>query len=383
MMKKMLFVIPSMSMGGTTMSLLSLLNSCIAKNNEIDVFAITKGDLASPFLLKYIIGYNGQSTAYYGCFGNLSFFEKIKYFPIKVLKRLPIGNKWLENRVVRQTIRRIEKQKQYDAVVGFQEGLATRFTSHFSCNNKVAWIHCDYAYAYDESIQEIEIYNKYTSVVCVSDFTRQGFVKRYPSLEDKTIAIRNIFDVESILQKSKEAIDDARFDNSQFTILSVGRVCDVKRFDLIPEMANQLRKQGLKFRWYVIGNAIPSELAKLTDAIKRYNVDKEVVYLGGKPNPYPYFKRSNLLVSLSKSEACPMIFNEAKILQLPIISADFGSAFEFIMPGEDGFITTIEQMPQRILEIAEGKISTSQKKDKEYFFTWNKKILAQLTQLFS
>lgn len=380
---KILFVIPSMSMGGTTTSLTSLLNSCIAKSNDIDVFAITKGNHASSLLLKHCIDLNGMTTAYYGSFDSLAFRDKIKYFPVKILKQFPRCNKWFEKGVVKYTIQQIEKHKQYDIVVGFQEGLATQFTSRFLCNKKVAWIHCDYAFAYDESVQELDTYNKYTNIVCVSNFTRQGFIKRYPSLAEKTIAIHNIFDVDSILQKSEVEIDDARFDNSQFTLLSVGRVCDVKRFYLIPEIANQLRNQGLKFKWYVMGNAIPSELAKLTDAIRQYDIGKEVVYLGGKSNPYPYFKKANLLVSLSKSEACPMIFNEAKILHLPILSADFGSAFEFIEQGKDGFITTIEQMPQQILEIAKGQLSTNQKKDKEYFLDWNKKILAQLMQLFS
>ena len=66
--------------------------------------------------------------------------------------------------------------------------------------------------------------------------------------------------------------------------------------------------------------------------------------MGAKTNPYPYFKAADLLVSTSESEACPMIFNEAKILGTPIVSANFGSSYEFIKQNIDGYVTPIEEM---------------------------------------
>jgi len=56
-------------------------------------------------------------------------------------------------------------------------------------------------------------------------------------------------------------------------------------------------------------------------------------------------------VTLSLSEACPMIFNEAKILQIPIVSSDFGSAKEFINNGVDGIISPIEEFPEVIYQM--------------------------------
>ena len=51
-----------------------------------------------------------------------------------------------------------------------------------------------------------------------------------------------------------------------------------------------------------------------------------------------------------------MIFNEAKILNLPIISSDFPSAYEFIIPGKDGYICSIDTMPSIIERIIQDKI---------------------------
>ena len=46
-----------------------------------------------------------------------------------------------------------------------------------------------------------------------------------------------------------------------------------------------------------------------------------------------------------------MIFNEAKILRVPIVSTDFGSSYEFINDGETGIITPLEGLPDAIIRM--------------------------------
>jgi glycosyltransferase involved in cell wall biosynthesis len=347
-----LFIVPGFGLGGTTTALASLLNCGLADVYDIDVFAISRRCYNLQPVVSHDIGLNGLTTAYYGDFSCFHTKDKLKYLFIKLLKQKQGGSFKLEEWIARKSIKKIERKKKYDVVIGFQEGLATRFSSHFSCSRKIAWIHCDYANTYGEEMDELNLYNCFEKVVCVSQFTRQGFVGRYPALAEKTVAIHNIFDAESVIERSKATIDDTRFDTSRFTIISLGRVHGVKRFYLIPEIAVQLKEAGLDFRWYILGSAgIPSELQRLMDAIQRNGMEGNVIYLGGKANPYPYLKAANLLVSISKSEACPMIFNEAKILHVPIVSADFGSAFEFIEDGKTGIISPLSDIPNAIMRI--------------------------------
>ena len=347
---QILFVIPGFSLAGTTTALTSMLNCGLTDDYDIDVFTIERRNYNLQPVVSHDICLNDLTTAYYGDFSRFHTKDKLKYLFIKLIKQIHGASSILEEWVIRKTVRKIERKKQYDVVVGFQEGLATRFASHFSCPRKIAWIHCDYANTYGEDINELDLYNRFEKVVCVSQFTRRGFVDRYPALADKTIAIYNIFDAERVIERAKATIDDSRFDTSRFTIISLGRVHDVKRFYLIPEIAVQLKEAGLDFRWYILGSAgIPSELQRLTDAIQRNGIKENVRYLGGKPNPYPYLKAADILVSTSKSEACPMIFNEAKILQVPVVSADFGSAFEFIEDGKTGIISPLSDIPNSIM----------------------------------
>ena len=81
--------------------------------------------------------------------------------------------------------------------------------------------------------------------------------------------------------------------------------------------------------------------------MEKYSVQDCVKWLGGKSNPYPYFKKADIYVCLSESEACPMVFKEAKLFGLPIVTTDFPSAYEFVNE-EDGIISSLENMPDAI-----------------------------------
>ena len=46
---------------------------------------------------------------------------------------------------------------------------------------------------------------------------------------------------------------DGRFQKDGFTIVSVGRISAVKRFEAIPKVASDILKRGIRFKWYIIG----------------------------------------------------------------------------------------------------------------------------------
>lgn len=382
--KRLLFIIPGIGLGGSTTALASILNSSFSNKYDVDVFAISKHNVSIPPLTDFDVGFNDLTTAYYSDFSHLSLMNKIRFLWVKLFKQIPEFSDKLEDWVVRKTVKRIERKKQYDYIVAFQENIATRFAIRFSCENKIAWIHCDYAFAYGKTRNELDLYDKFLKIVCVSKFTKKGFLEKYPSLKNKTIAIHNIFDAENVKKKAEQSLTDGCFDPSLFTIISVGRVCDVKRFYLIPQIARQLTREHLVFKWYILGKADnPQELVKLSDAIKQYDMMDYVCYLGGKTNPYPYFTQADLLVSISMSEACPMIFNEAKILQLPILSSDFGSACEFIEEGKDGYIASLAEIPEKIIEMIRNPEKLTSIKNQERFCDTNNEILKQLYTLFT
>lgn len=340
-MKKLLFILPSLEIGGTLSSFISLYHQLKGKY-DIDVFAISHdGDTCVPFqedlLPKDILIHS------YRCnYANTSGFIRLFTFFVKLLKRFLLSCKVDDSFIYTRLIRRLSSK--YDVVIGFQEELPNQLASRVKAAQKYAWIHCDYS-RHSGCGKELSIYSQFTKIVCVSKYTAAVFENYYPGLKENTTYIYNILDKDQIIEKSCESITDSRFINDKFTIISVGRIASVKRFEYVPAIAASMKEKGVSFIWYIIGpNLGDSCLQQLLDNIKYYNVEDCVVYLGGKSNPYPYFKHSNLLVSLSLSEACPMIFNEAKVLNVPAVSADFPSAYEFIKEGVNGEICSLDQM---------------------------------------
>lgn len=351
-MKKILFIIPSLSVGGTTSSL-SALYSCIKRRYSIDVFVMAHDTYLGDRSFSNVILKIDKTIHAYNCnYRNSQFstiLDSIYLFTVKLLKRVSIILHFnLEEVIYKRFAAKFHGE--YDIVIGYQEGASTRLASYFSARKKIAWIHCDYR-RHDEKRKDALYYKKFDDIVCVSKFTTAIFKQIYPLLASKVKCILNLQDYNWIREASLLPLDDDRFSNNRFTILSVGRVCDVKRFDYIPFIANTLVQKGIFFKWYIVGPSVGNSLSNLLEQIAKYGLEDVVICLGNKTNPYPYFSKSNLLVSLSVSEACPMIFNEAKVLKLPIVSTDFNSAYEFIEEDVDGVITQLEKIGDVLYDI--------------------------------
>ena len=344
-MKKILIVVPGCRTGGVLSSLIALLNSTFVERYDIHLFVMnTYGEQLQSELAKFSIGKNLGTSLLNANVVNSSGIRKLILILFKLILQMPFLGKLFSNCIEISTIRSIEKDN-YDCVISFQESASLPFVAKFSNPNKIAWIHCDYSRIFTNKMYEFAVFSKYCKIVTVSEYTRVSFCKLLPSLESRVVVIYNIMDSSAIIQKSKEQMDDDRFCIEEFTIISVGRISAVKQFNLIPSIASSLKTRGLAFKWYILGGKHEIEpYQKLMQAISDYSVENEVICLGNKTNPYPYFKVADLLVSTSSSEACPMIFNEAKILNLPVVTNNFGSAHEFIVEGQDGQICSLTVM---------------------------------------
>jgi glycosyltransferase involved in cell wall biosynthesis len=177
----------------------------------------------------------------------------------------------------------------------------------------------------------------------------------FPFAADTTISIYNLSQTDVILKRSVELIPK-EMESPLFTIISLGKFSYVKQYSKIPDIAKKVAESGFKFKWYVLGGIInQDEYDLFMTRIRDYGLEEYVVSLGEKKNPYPYLAHSDLLVCTSESEACPMIFIEAKALHIPICTTDFGSAPEFVDDGINGNIAPIESLDEKIVKLIEDK----------------------------
>lgn len=347
--KHILIVISSFRWGGINRSLQSWLKLIDPAEYDVDLFVMVHSGnydgvfthcrlLPSDKRLEALID---QSPLRHGV-------AKMRSLSLKAINKISKGR--FQHHVYKKVGNSLIDKKRYDAVIAWGEGAPTIFTSHIVHPNKIAWIHCDYT-NYTKGPTERNVYGKFKSIVCVSKYTRKTFLSYYPEMEHKVHAIYNILDVEEIRQKAMEPMD-IEYDKTKFNIVSVGRVSHVKRFSAIPAIAKKLVDAGCDFQWYIVGPySIDDEYNKIVNDIKELGLENKVILVGGKINPYPYIANANLLVSTSISEAAPYVVLEAFILGKPVVTADFGSASEFVVDGDNGFVFKFDEFPTKICDL--------------------------------
>ncbi len=346
MKKKVLFVIPEHAHGGTNKSLQNLLLLLDHDKYDLSVFCMFPGGPYEEVFCSYAIG---RSCAFELLLNNCvrRFFQKADMILGYRLSRI----------LFKYETNRIQQRGSFDIVVGFQEGITTRFCSFFSGVSTIAWVQCDYSY-YLKIIKhpfrvEQQAYNTFDKIVCVSKCTADVMKDIYPEFADKVSFVYNTLDISFINELSLEPIDDKRYHEDKiFKLVSVGRINKVKRFDHIPQIARKILDidRNLKFCWYIIGDGREKDKADILQDVKRVGVEDNVVLLGAKDNPYPYIRQSQLLVCLSMVESWSYVINEAKLLHIPVLSTNFPAAYEVVERG-CGMICKIEMIPETLASL--------------------------------
>jgi len=383
--QKILFVLPDIKTGGTVSSFVGVFNVLKACDVDMKILLLDKHGYETTPFANHIIKSSFLITAYKSNFSEMNFFEKIFSLPIKLLKQFR-GNRLFSVRdyIFSKTCSELSKY-QFNYVVAFQEDTPSFLTSFFKDIIKIAWIHGDYTTRYKALLPETEhdLYCLFDKIVNVSKYTTDAFVSVFPDLKERCLSIHNLIDEHYVKSKALEYKPN-EINSDIFTIVSVGRLTSIKRFDRIPEIAQYLHSHKLMFRWLILGpDAEPEARNKIESNIQKYGVSDYVQIIGNKLNPYPYFFNSSLLVCLSSTEACPMIFNEAKICGIPVVSSNFGSAHEFIVEGVNGYITSIDDMAHTIesLMVDVNKYKALKTTSRNYD-DFNEKIISQLHELF-
>lgn len=348
--RQVLFILPSYNIGGTTVSTRNLISVLDPNKYDVKVWAINPNGLLNwmyddvPQLKTCFVA---QALALDGWRKERNWPRR---FAAAVVRFVANHSTRFRLSLYRHSIKKCIGIQVFDTIVACEEGFTTAFVSHISCNNRVAWVRCDYKRYYETRHERKELfYEQYNHIVCVAEQTRKNFVEIYPNLIDRTVCIYNPQDSKLILSQADIDDHDVRFRKETTVIVSMGRLSKVKRFCEIPSIARKLVERGVNFVWYIIGDG--EERFAIADAIEQQAVGNRVIMLGAKSNPHFYIKRADLYVCLSSSEACPRVINEAKILGTPVISTDFPTVYEYLEDGLNGRIVSLENMPQAIIDL--------------------------------
>lgn len=315
-MKKLLFGITSLTLGGAERVLVDIVNN-LCERYDITIFTIyAKGELEKELSSKVKL-----KNLYPVSYSELSNFEKYFINPLKVL----LGKKKIYKNIIKEN---------FDVEISFLEGPVTRLLGVKNKKvRKIAWIHNDISKVYGKGLKakikryiDQKTYCKYETLVFVSIDNMKKFKEVYKDnirkecLESvKKEIIYNYIDMKKVLEKSNESCE-IEFDKTTLNFVTIARLVPQKAIDRLIKIHSKLIKEDLKHNLYVIGDGPEKE--RLEKMIKQENVESTFYLLGKKENPYPYIKNANYFCLLSNFEGYGMVLEEAKILNKPIIITD-------------------------------------------------------------
>ena len=234
-------------------------------------------------------------------------------------------------------------KSKYDFSASFATySLPSGFMARVASKNNALWVHNDYLSLEEGNIEKVKNFfenihhKKYKHIVFVSNEAKESYLKIFPERKQTAIVCNNIINYEKIRKKSQEEIEIGR-DTRMTTFINVGRHFEnQKKISRIIEASKKLQEDGYKFRVLLIGDG--EDTNRYKNMVKAMNLKDVVIFLGRKKNPYPYFKIGDCLVLSSDYEGYPVVFVEAFVLGLPIITTDVSDSSDEI-EGKFGYVT--------------------------------------------
>jgi glycosyltransferase involved in cell wall biosynthesis len=190
---------------------------------------------------------------------------------------------------------------------------------------KISFHHGDYNFFKGNKIRNFQLISKFDRIVCVSYSTSKSILRYHPSLSERIFVLYNFVNKELTYFKN-QSITNSLYCSNFFNIITVSRLSPEKGLLRAFEVINKLIKEGLKIKWHIIGNG--PQYKKIIKYIHRNKLQKYVILYGEIQNPFTYFIGANLFLLPSIHEAAPMVYEEAKLMNIPLLSTKTLSAVE-------------------------------------------------------
>ena len=299
-MKKILLSLKDLRIGGIEKAAVTLINYLVEQNYEVTLVVEKK----EGELLKYI-NKNIKIIEYRPSINRNILVRKTTNF----LKRLGFSTRY---------------RYEFDVSISFTTySKLCSYVARKSSKNSILWCHADYFELFEKDTQRVKSffksihYNSFSKIVFVSQSGKQTFLQIFPEKRN-VYYCNNLINSKEIYKMSKKKIDLVP---RATTFLNVGRHDEKqKKLTRIIEAARFLKNDNYGFRIIFVGYGEDTE--KYVEMTKKYNLQENVIFVGAKENPYPYFNIADCIILSSDYEGYPVVFLESYILNKPIITTD-------------------------------------------------------------
>lgn len=348
MKKKLLFVIPSLALGGAEKSFVNLLNALDFEKYEVDVFLFVKSGEFLHLLPKQIkiLPTSKDFSSF-----SLPFVKSVFTFITKGKLHLAfyrlmfvVGNIRAKNSAISEqmTWRFLRKffpkvKGNYDVAIGYLEKSSNYFVAdRVVANQKIGWIHTDLkALNLDFSFEE-KYLRKLGKIVAVSEVLVEKHQHYFPKIKNKFFCVENINSSKIINELATQSQEKISTNDGAFNLIFVGRLVKEKALHLAIEAVEILLKKEYNIKLYLVGDG--NKRKELEALAKEKNITENIIFLGVQSNPYPLVKAADLFLMTSVFEGKSIALEEAKILSKPIVITHFSTAKEQILDGKTGLI---------------------------------------------
>lgn len=350
-MKKILFVIPTMRMGGAEKSLVTLLNCMDRQKYKIDLLLFETGGVLQTEIPDdvNIIAADKITKA---------MILEFRYYAKNLLREHRYGaffhRLWASIAPQRGEVEKFSwkyikndipaMEGEYDIAISYLEGLTAFYLiDRVKADKKIGWIHIDMS-GRKMTEEEKQYYEKFDHLITISEICRKVFLSYVPSMAGHISILENMTDVEVVRKKAVISVDFSGWIKNVVHIVTVGRLDLQKGIDLAVLACKILRDSGIHLCWHVYG-----------EGVQRHNIEKmieenslkDTFFLEGmQPNPYPYMKKADIIVQPSRYEGKSIVLDEAKVLGKAIVVTNYSSVTDQITDRETGLI--VECTPEGI-----------------------------------
>lgn len=325
-MKRIAFLINDFGHGGIQKSIVNILKILDYKKYYIDVYYFGTDDFFKSMIPNEV---------------NLIHLEAVpsiyKFIPFKIAFNL-----------FSKKSQKIDKE--YDVVVDFDsyQFSCAYYAIKIKAKKRIMWIHndvvneCKYNVKY--SILHFFMkkkYNFFDQFVGVSNGVIEPFKSKNRIKNNKSfVVIPNLIDTKEIFKKSKEKVEDIKVDKNKYNLISVGRLCHQKGYDIFLKDLKKIIEIRSDIHFYLLGDGEKKE--QLIKLVKKSNLQNYVTFIGRKTNPFKYENLMDGFVLTSRYEGQGMVILEAKALGLDIfISKNIEKYNGYNIKGRDNLIDSI------------------------------------------
>lgn len=184
-------------------------------------------------------------------------------------------------------------------------------------------------------------YNNFDKIISQSDYMKKDLIDNYNIMKDKIEVIYNPVNITKIETLANENMTNF-YKNDKFNLLTVGRLDYQKGYDLLIEA---MRKLDKKFYLTILGQG--EDAAKLEQLAKSFDIEDNITFAGFQSNPYIYMIHADLFILSSRYEGLPNVVLEANACGTPVVAFNCpGGIGEIIENGVNGFLCECENIDE-------------------------------------